>query len=213
MFSGKVNRTETLNRGRANSASMSSPPPGGPQTPPPSYPPQYPQQYPPQQPYYAQPAAPPPKKSNTALIVVLVVVVVVVVVAVMAWWVFTSLMAPVNNAQNVTVTGVSWTVDYPGSVSYFGTSPLTTCSACPIHATIYSPFNYILSLTNSDSSSHNVTDITLSGFQFTIVSTTPTITSGSPLVFTAGQTRSITLSIQVTPLTGNGVMTGTITTT
>lgn len=197
---------------------MSAPPPGGsppPQSPTPSqpYPQQgYPPQYPPQQPYYA-PAAPPPKKSNAALVIVLVVVIVVVIVAVMAWWVFTSLLAPVNNAQNVTVTGVSWTVDYPGTVSYFGTSPLTSCSACPIHATIYTPFTYTLTLTNSDSVAHNVTDVTVSGFQFTLVSTIPTtISSGSPMVFNAGQTRSITMSIEGLPLTGSGTLTGTITT-
>lgn len=197
---------------------MSAPPAGGsplPQTPPPTqpYPPQgYPPQYPPQQPYYA-PAAPPPKKSNTALVIVLVVVIVVVVLAVMAWWVFSMLLSPVNNAQNVTVSGVSWSINYPGTTSYFGTSPLTTCSTCPFHATIYSPFTYTLTLTNSDSSPHNVTDIALSGFQFTLVSTNPTFSSASPLVFAAGQTRSIILTLQATPLTGTGELVGTITTT
>ncbi len=187
---------------------MSAPPPGNyppPQSPPPGQ--QYP---PPQQPYYAPPA-PPPKKSNTALIIVLVVVIVVVVVIAMAWYVFMTLSNTVNQAQNVTVTGVSWAVDYPGADSYFGTSPITTCSACPIHATIYSPFTYTLTLTNQDSSPHNVTSITVSGYQFQLLSTSPNQMSG-PIAFAASQTRSIILTLQATPLTGSGVLTGTIVT-
>lgn len=197
---------------------MSTPPPGGPQTPQPPYPqappPQYPPQYPPQQPYYAQPAAPPPKKSNTALIVVIILVVVVVVIAI-AWYAFTLLLSPVSNATNGTVTGVSFTVNYPGSTSYFGTSPLTSCTTCPIHVTITNTFMYTLSLTNSDSVAHNVTDVSLTAFQFqfTLVNANPDPTSATPLVINPGATGNIVLTVQYTGLTGSNVLTGTITTT
>ncbi len=211
--------TEKFNPDRPNPLRMSAPPPGGsppPQSPPqypPQYPPQgYPPQYPPQQPYYAQPA-PPPKKSNTVLIIVLVLVIVVVVVAAMAWWVVTSLLAPVNNATNFTITAVSLTIDYPGSLQYFGASPITSCSTCPIHGTIVSGATYTFSLTNGDSVPRNITSIVLTGIQFQLVSTVPTLSSSSPMVFTAGQTRSITLNIEGIGLGGSGTLTGTITTT
>lgn len=198
---------------------MSSPPPGGPQTPQPpptypQYPPQqpYPPQYPPQQPYYASPAPPPPKQSNTLLIIVLAVVVVVVVLAVIAWWALTLMIAPVTSAQ-ITVTGVSWTINYPGSTSYFGPSPLTTCSACPIHASYPTyQFQYTLTLTNSDSVRHNVTSVSVSGFTFNLVSATPNPTTSSPVVVQAGASRNIVLTIQATPLSGSYTLSGTITT-
>lgn len=195
---------------------MSAPPPAG--SPPPQSPPQYPQypqgqppQYPPQPPYYAPPT-PPPKKSNTALIIVIVVVVVVVVVVAMAWWIFSSLMAPVNNATNFTITSVSFTISYPGSLEYFGPSPITACSNCPIRGTITNPATYTLSLTNSDTSPHNVTEVSLNSFQFVIMSTSPTLSTASPLVVPAGATRAITLTITGTGLTGSGALTGTIAT-
>jgi hypothetical protein len=187
---------------------MSSPPPGGPQTPQPPYP----QQYPPQQPYYPQPAAPPPKKSNTLLIVVIIVVVVVVLAAV-AWYAVTLLFRPVANPQ-ITVTGVSWTVTYPGSTQYFGASPLTACNGCPITAAFPEyRFIYTLTLTNSDSVAHNVTGISVSGFTFNLVSASPDPSTSSPVVVNAGASRSFTLTIQATPLTGSYTMSGTITTT
>jgi len=190
---------------------MSAPPPGG--SPPPQQP--YPPQYPPQQPYYAPQAAPPPKKSNTALIIVLVVVIVVVVLAVIAWWAVTALFAPVNQATQYTITGVSWTVNYPGSVHYFGTSPLTTCTAgfCPHSGTVLQQFTYTLTLSNSDSSPHNVTDVSLAGYTFTIISTSPTISTSSPLVVPAGGSGSVILTIQPSSFGGTYTLTGTITTT
>lgn len=194
---------------------MSSPPPGGPQNPPspPQYPQQpYPPQYPPQQPYYAQPATPPPKKSNTALIIVVVVVVVLVVLVAVAWWAITSFLQPVNNAQ-VTVTGVSFTIAYPGAVEYFGASPLTSCSTCPMHATLLQQITYTLSLTNSDSVAHNVTDVSLTGFQFTLVSAVPDPTTSSPVAFAAGASHNIVLTIQWTSLSGSNTLTGIVTTT
>lgn len=180
---------------------MSSPPPGGPPTP---------QQPYAQQPYYAQPAAPPPKKSNALLIVVIVVVVVVVVAAV-AWYAITLMFRPVTN--QLTVTGVSWTVEYPGSTSYFGTSPLTTCSACPIAVVLPWQFNYTLSLTNSDIVARNVTDISVSGLYFNLLSATPDPSTSSPVVINAGASRSFVLSIQATPFTGSRTLTGSIHTT
>lgn len=188
---------------------MSTPPPGGPQAP--QQP--YPQQYPPAQPYYPQPMAPPPKKSNTALIIVLVVVVIIVVLAVVAWYAVTLLMSPVTNTQNITVTGVSFTILYPGGTQYFGASPVTSCSACPMHVTIYNQFTYTLTLTNSDSVAHNVTDISVTGYQFTLVGTNPTVPVAFGASGTSTATRSIVLTIQATPLSGTNTLTGTITTT
>ena len=198
---------------------MSAPPPGG--SPPPQSPPPYPQSpqppqgypppYPPQQPYYA-PAAPPPKKNHTALIIVLVVLIVVVVLVVTAWWVLTSILTPVTNATNITITSVSFTIPYVGSVQYFGPSPVTACSECPLHGTLTHFAQYNLTLTNSDTSTHNVTAVTLSGLQFALVSTNPTFSSASPLAFAAHQTRVITLTITGTGLSGNNVLMGTIST-
>lgn len=156
---------------------------------------------------------PPPRKSNTALIIVLVVVVIVVVLAVVAWWAVTFMMTPVTNAQ-ITVSGVSWTINYPGGVSYFGASPLTSCSACPIHVSYPSyQFQYTLSLTNSDSVRHNVTGVTVSGFTFNLVSASPDPTTSSPVVVQAGATRNIILTIQASPFGGSYTLSGTITTT
>ncbi len=189
---------------------MSAPPPGG--SPPPQQP--YPPQYPPQQPYYAQQAAPPPKKSNTALIIVVVVVILVVVLVAVAWWVVTSFFAPVNQASQFTITGVSWSVNYPGAVSYFGATPITTCTAgwCPHTGTVFQSFQYTLSLTNSASVGHNVTDVSLPGYTFTLTSTSPTLSTSSPLNVPAGTSRSIILTIQPTSFGGSYTLTGTITT-
>lgn len=180
---------------------MSSPPPSGPQPPPQPYP---------QQPYYPQPMAPPPKKSNTALIVVLVVVVIVVVVVAVAWYAFTLMFRPVTTTY--TINSVSLTINYPGSNHYFGTSPITTCSTCPIPISITSPATYEFTLTNSDTVRHNVTDITLSGLQFVLVSSVPDPTTGSPVAIAAGAPQRFTLTIQATGLSGSNTLTGTIST-
>lgn len=193
---------------------MSSPPPGGPQPPPQQYPQQpYPQPPYPQQPYYTQPVAPPPKKSNTALIIVVIVVVVVVVVVAVAWYAITLMFRPVTNSQ-VRVTGISFTVNYlGGSTGYFDSSPLTTCTGCPI--TLRFPnydFFYNLTLTNSGSVSHNVTDIAISGIYFNLISALPNPTASSPQVVNAGGSKTFMLEISATPLSGDHTLTGTITT-
>lgn len=183
---------------------MASPPPGGSQ--PPSQP------YPGQQSYYAPPITPAPKKSNTLLIVVVIVVVIVAVVAI-AWYAITLMLRPVTNPQ-ITVTGVSWTISYPGSNHWFGTSPLTTCSACPISVTFPDyQFTYTLTLTNQDTVAHTVTDISVSGITFNLVSATPNPTTASPVSVGAGLSQSFTLVIQATPLSGSRTLSGTITTT
>ncbi len=187
---------------------MSAPPPG--RSPPPQSAPLYPQ-YPPPQPYSAQPPAPPPKKSNTTLIIVVVVVVVVIVLAAVAWYAFTVLMRPITNS-GITVTGVSWTVNYPGSNEYFGASPLTSCTTCPISVSFPYQFQYTLSLRNADSVAHNVTAITISGFTFNLVSATPDPSVSSPVVINASATRAFVLTIQATPFSGSYTLTGTITT-
>lgn len=180
---------------------MASQPPGGSQPPPQPYP---------QQPYYAQPAAPPPKKSNTTLIVVIVVVVVVVVVVAVAWYAFTLITRPVTTSY--TINSVSLAINYPGSNHYFGASPITTCSACPISVTITSPATYQFTLTNSDTARHNVTDITISGLQFVLISSNPDPTLGSPVAIAAGASTQFTLTVTATGLSGSGVLAGTIST-
>lgn len=194
---------------------MSAPPPGG--SPPPQQPPQYPQyaqqppQYPPQypqQPYYPQ-AAPPPPKSNTALIIVLVVVVIVVVLAVLAWWAMTMLVAPVTQTQ-VTVTSVTFTINYPGSSQYFQTTSVSTCTTCPLTLSFLSNFGQQITLTNHDTVARNVTAIDISGTNFTIINTTPTLPTSIP----AGTSRAIILTIQPTTIVGGSyAITGVITTT
>ncbi len=190
---------------------MSSPPPGGPQPPPQQYPQQpYPQPPYPQQPYYTQPVAPPPKKSNTALIIVLIVVVVVVVVVAVAWYAFTLMFRPVTTSY--TINSVSLAINYPGPNHYFGATPITSCSACPITVSITSPQTYSFTLTNHDSAQHNVTGIALSGLQFVLVSSTPDPTLASPTTFAAGASTTFTLTITATGFSGNGVLSGTIST-
>ena len=196
---------------------MSAPPPGGSPPPQQPYPQQpYPQQYPPgqpypQQPYYGQPQAPPPKKSNLALIIVVVVVIVVVALALVAWWAMTVLLAPVNTASQITITGVSWTVNYPGSTQYFGASPLTSGTTCPAKTSIVSSFQCTLTLQNSDTLSNRVSDITVSyTFQQKSASPDP---STSTVTVTAGGSLPIVLTIQPTTLGGSYTLTGTITTT
>ncbi len=196
---------------------MSTPPPGGPQTPPqpppqPPYPQQpYPPQYPPSQPYY-QPVAP-PKKSNTVLIVVIVVVVIVAVVAVLAYWAFTLMTRPFTQAS--TITGVSFAFQYPASATthWFGAGPITTCTSCPLTATLTSPAQYVLTLHNSDTVAHNVTGITITSFQFYLASASPDPSTASPVVVLPGQPTTITLSIGATGLSASAVVTGTVTTT
>ena len=186
---------------------MSAPPPGG--SPPPQSPPPYPQ-YPPQQPY-PQPAAPPPKKSHTALIIVLIVVIVVVVLAAVAWYAVTLLFRPVQNT-GITVTGVSWTINYPGSNHWFGNSPITTCANCPISVAFPWQFQYTLSLTNQDTVSHNVTGIAVSGVTFNLVTAAPDPSTSSPTVVASGATVSFGLTIQASPFSGIYSLSGTITT-
>jgi hypothetical protein len=111
------------------------------------------------------------------------------------------------------VTAVSWTVSYPGSNPYFGSSPITTCSGCPITVTFPDyQFTYTLTLTNSDTVAHNVTAITVSGLYFNLISASPD-PSVSPVVVSAGGSRPFTLTIGATPLAGDRTLTGTITTT
>lgn len=196
---------------------MSAPPPGGSPPPQQPYPQQpYPQQYPPgqpypQQPYYGQPQAPPPKKSNLALIIVVVVVIVVVALALVAWWAMTVLLAPVQTATQVTVTGVSWTVNYPGSTQYFGASPLTSCTSCPFTHTITTQMQYILTLHNSDTVAHTVSDITVD-YPFTKMSMSPDPSSAAVTVPAGGST-SFTLMMMYSSLGGSTTLTGSITTT
>ncbi len=194
---------------------MSAPPPGGsppPEspTPYPQYPPQgYPPQYPPQQPY-APPTTPPPKEFHTALIIILVVVVVIVVLAIAAWWFVTSLMTPVTQSQ-ITVSGVSFAINYPGSRQYFGASPITSCANCPIHTSLLKQFTYTLTLHNTDSADHNVTSVTLSGTDFTIFTAVPDPSLASPVVVPAGGTQSIVLTIQPTTVfAGSYTLSGVI---
>ena len=195
---------------------MSAPPPGGSPPPqsPPSYPPYpqppqqaYPPQYPPQQPYYAAPT-PPPKKSNTALIIVLVVVIVVVVLAALAWYVVTMIMAPVTSTTQITVTGVSFSVNYPGTNYWFGAGPITTCASCPYHVSLMSQFSYTLTLTNGDSVAHNVTAVTLAGTNFSIVSASPDPSVSSPVVVSAHASKQFYLTIQPTTFGGTYTLTG-----
>lgn len=181
---------------------MSAPPPGGspPPQPPPQYPPQsYPPQYP-QQPYYPQ-AAPPPERSNTVLIVVVVVVVLVVVLALAVWWAMTALIAPVTQT-GITVTAASFSINYPGSNHWFGPSPITSCSNCPIKTTLLSQFSYTLTLHNVDTVAHNVTAVRLTGVSFTIVSSAPDPSTASPVRISAGGTQTIILTVQPTTISG-----------
>ncbi len=211
-------QTETLNPQLPNAARMSAPPPGGsppPQSPPqyppyPQQPPQgYPPQYPPQQPYYAPPT-PPPKASHTALIIVVVVVVVVVVLAALVWYAVTMMFAPVQSTTQITVSGAAFAINYPGSNPFFGTSPITACANCPIKVTMFSQFSYTLSLHNSDTVSHSVTQVVLTGTNFNLVTSTPDPSPGNPLVVPGGTTGTIVLTIQPSTIGGTYTLTGTV---
>jgi hypothetical protein len=187
---------------------MSSPPPGGPQTPQPPYPqsppPQYPPQYPPQQPYYAQPVTPPPKKSNTALIVVLIVVVVVVVLAVLAWYAITVMLAPAQNLTRVTITSASWTIS--GDSTDFASSSLACGNRCPMTVFVGTQFTYTFTLHNTDAlSAHNVTSISV-GTPFTLVSSTPVL----PATIPASSSTTFQLSIAASTIGGSYTLAGVI---
>lgn len=193
---------------------MSAPPPGGTQPPPQQpwqAPPQASQPYPPQQPYQ-QPYYPPPqppKKDNTILIVIVVIVVLIAVLGVVAWWAFMTFMAPFNSATQVTVTGVRWTVNYPGARPYFGGSPLTACTVCPFTVSIVSGFQYTLTLSNSDTVAHTVTGITL-GYPFTLFAANPD-PSSAPVTVPAQGSASILLTIHAA-IGGSYTLSGVITT-
>lgn len=195
---------------------MASPPPTGPQSPPPSplapppyppqgYPPQgYPPQYP-QQPYYG-PQRPPPPKSNTALLIVVIVVVFVAVLAIVAYFVVVAMLAPAQQYTRVTITGVSFTLSGSAS-SFFGTSPVTSCSNCPITAFVGTGFTYSMTLTNTDTSaSHRVNAVTVTS-PFTLTSTAPSL----PATVLAGGSISLTLTIQASTVGGSYILTGSVT--
>src|SRR5712664_3066788 len=112
-----------------------------------------PQQYAPYQPqppaqpgpYYGPPPLPQPRtKSSGAILAALIVVVVVVVVIVLAG--MGALLSSSAPATPVTVTGVSWNINYNGASSgYFGPSPQSACSACPFSRSAGSQLPYTLS--------------------------------------------------------------------
>ncbi len=188
---------------------MSAPPPGGsppPQSPPPypQYPPQgYPPPYPPQQPY-APPAAPPPKESHIALIIIVVVVVVVIVLALVAYFAIQAMLSPARQFTQVTITGVSFSVGGSAS-SYFGPSPITSCSACPKTVTVGQTFQYTLTLTNGDTASHRVTNINVT-YPFILMSLSPPL----PVTVSAGNSATFTLSIEAATIGGSYTLAGDI---
>lgn len=186
---------------------MAQPPPSGPSQPPyQPYPQQpYPPQYPPQQPYYA-PGAPPPKEDHTLLYVAVAIIVVIVVIAVLALYFFFIAVNTAGQFTKVTITGVSFTVQYNGANSgYFGTQ-VTSCPTCPFTVSVIGPFTYKLTLHNSGAFDQSVDTITLSTsgyFQLTGVS--PTL----PATVTGASSLDFTLTIQATS-PGTYTLAGTI---
>lgn len=72
-------------------------------------------------------------------------VVVVVVLAVLAFLYYAGFFRP-----TATVTGVNWAIDYNGAASgYFGPSPQSACSACPMTMVAGGQFTYTFALTNT----------------------------------------------------------------
>ena len=187
---------------------MSTPPPGGPSAPqPPPYPPYppqspYPQQYPPAQPYYPPPV-PPHKDSNLVLIIVLVVVVVVIGLAVLAWYIVTTIVAPVQTFARVTVTDTSWTIS--GDTLDFVSSNLA-CGECPQTVFAGSQMSFTITLHNTDPvNPHGVTSITV-GQPFTLWSTTPSL----PYPVAATGQLTLTVTVEVASIGGSYVLSGVI---
>jgi hypothetical protein len=145
--------------------------------------------------------APPPKKSRAGAIVVAVIVIVALVVLLFYAGVF---------RPTVTITGVNWTIQYNGvSSGYFGPSPQSVCSACPITQIASTTFTYTITLTSTALFlTHTIDTVTVDP-PFTFVSVSPSL----PISVTSGGSATLTLTIQVPSDGGSYVMAGTIATT
>src|SRR5437867_3490930 len=160
-------------------------------------------------PYYGPPPVPPmPKKSSTGIVVALVgVVAVVLIIVLIGAGALISGNAP---AQQVTLTGVNWTINYNGATSgYFGPSPQSLCSACPLTFRAGERFTYTLQLQSSASFlTHSVDSVSIA-FPFTLISTSPSL----PISVSPGGTARVTFTIEVPSQGGSYVMSATINTT
>ena len=125
-------------------------------------------------------------------------------------WLIGALISGNAPAQQVTLTGVNWTINYNGATSgYFGPSPQSLCSACPLTFRAGERFTYTLQLQSSASFlTHSVDSVSIA-FPFTLISTSPSL----PISVSPGGTARVTFTIEVPSQGGSYVMSATINTT
>ena len=146
----------------------------------------------------------PPGRVGRDLASVVLVVAVVAVVLVGA----VAILAGVYANDRFTCPGVAWTIDYNGTDSgYFGTYPPTGCLGYPVAAASGYEISILLALTNSASSAHEVSSIAVAS-----PSTLGAVSPGLPLEVAAGASTNVTLTVTIPTLTGDYVVSGTITT-
>jgi len=146
-----------------------------------------------------------PRKSSAGhvgLIAVLVIVLVILIIAAIVYY--------AGRLNPVKVTGVNWTVKYNGATSdYFGPSPQSICSSCPIEKGHGAQFSYTITLESSATSlTHSIDNVTVES-PFTLVSVSPSL----PISVSPGGSATVALTIKAPSQDGSYVLSGTINTT
>jgi hypothetical protein len=142
--------------------------------------------------------------------IVVVLIAVVVAVLIIALIGVGALMSGNAPAEPVSVTGVNWTINYNGATSgYFGPSPQSLCSACPLTFRTGERFTYTLELQSSALFLRHSIDSVSIAFPFTLVASSPSL----PISVTPGGTARVAFTIQAPSQGGSYVMSATINTT
>jgi len=138
--------------------------------------------------------------------VIVIFVAVVIIIALIIALVYLVVLP----STRVTVTGVDWEIHYNGAENgYFGPSPQSSCSACPIKISTDDQFTYTLAFTSSGSSlSHAIDNFTVAA-PFTLVSVSPNL----PITVTPGGSATITVTLKAPSDAGSYVLSGAMNTT
>ena len=131
--------------------------------------------------------------------------VIIVLLLVLALLYFTGVFRP-----TVTVTGVNWAIEYNGITSgYFGPSPQSVCSTCPITTVAGGQFTHTITLTSTALLlPHTIDNLTVAT-PFTLVSVSPAV----PISVTPSGSATLTVTVKAPPGGGSFVMSGTLSTT
>ncbi len=133
---------------------------------------------------------------------VLVIVLVILIIAAVLYY--------AERRNPVKVTGVNWAIKYNGGTSgYFGPSPQSACSSCPIEEAHGAQFSYTITLeSNATSLTHSIDSVTVES-PFTLVSVSPSL----PISISPGGSATIALTIKAPSQDGSYVLSGNINTT